>query len=334
MAAEHRIIGGGLLFVGVVVVVLLLVFFKKPAMSPDEAGAELLTKVYPAYAEAERKGDYLEMKNQARRAAEILNMAGANFVKKYLLTEGTTNAAAARVERLIADGAFEKNAEDRFELDGAWYAPESHRALRSVKEAAEEGAGKGLRALRELASDTAKALEDLRIGSGRAVEPPAASALAGAAPDAALQPLLAADLERFRVFAVPARDIEAALAAPDPGGKSTSARLRWNRDVAAGSLGTRLEELETLVEALRRGSVALGPASRALASDAAARQVAAGYLKRLGDAIGAGQPADVKAALGSPETLARFLQAETEALLAMRVTAREMGAAMRKPFPN
>jgi hypothetical protein len=331
MAAEHRIIGGGLLLVGVAVAVLLLVFFNKPKTPPDEAGQELLRNVYPAYLAAELRGDYAEMRKQADRALEILDRAGVQLVRAYLRVEGTERPEAARLEQAIAAGAFQKNRDDLYEFDGDWYGPPAHQALLAVKRADSEAA-KNLRALRRLAEDTAKALGELREGSGHPLDPPPPPKPSAAAPPEAARPVLEADAERYRVFGLPARDAEAALKSPDPGGKAASARIRWNRDIARGGLAERLEELGSLVESLTRTAIALKAAAKPLEADAGALRKARSHLERAAAAIAAGYPEPVLAALAAPDSLARFLEAEAEMLRPLLVTARELAAVVRTPF--
>ncbi len=325
MAAEHRIIGGGLLIVGVLVVVALLLLFNRPGMAPEEAADEILKKVQPKFQAAEQAGEYLVMRNEAKRALELLDAAGPNLVLKVVQTLATGDPKAAVVQRLLEAGAYAKAADDLFAFDDRWYAPAPHRALTLVKQAAEGSALRNLRTIRETARDLAKALDDARKGSGQAIEPPSASAPSGRGLPGPILELLAADAELYRSFALPVRALKAALGAADPGGEATSARGRWNRDLAASGLPRGLRELDVLVRSLRDGSNALVQAKKALGEHPEARAAAALYLKRAGDSVASGLAADARAALHDADALARFLAAEADLLQPTLVNAKEFG---------
>ncbi|MGQ0613024.1 MAG: hypothetical protein ACT4PV_04685 [Planctomycetaceae bacterium] len=325
MAAEHRIIGGGLLIGGVLVVVALLLLFNRPGMAPEEAADELLKAVQPKFEAADEAGEYLAMRNEAKRALELLDAAGPNLVLRVIQTLATGDPKAAVVQRLIETGAYAKAAEDRFAFDDQWYSPAPHRALTLVRQAAEGASLKNLRAIRDVAKDLGKALEDARKGSGQPIEPPLAPPAAGRDLPAPIVELLAADAELFRSFALPHRALKAALRAPDPGGEATSARERWNRDLAASGLPRSLKELDALIRSLREGANALEQAKKALREHPEARAAATLYLKRAGDSVASGLAAEARAALHDADALARFLAAEADLLQPASVNARELG---------
>jgi hypothetical protein len=141
-----------------------------------------------------------------------------------------------------------------------------------------------VRQIRQAAIDARAALEDARTGSGKPLALPAAKKLPPEdIPLLASNPIYENDRELYRVFGLGASDLTAALTAPNPGGKATSARLRWNQNVATSEIGATIASLPELVQGFSQAGAKIHLSTRRLER----QEIATKELqKALGEAMG------------------------------------------------
>jgi len=280
MAVQQRIIGGGLLLVGISIVLILIFLFSDRGVPADEAYDRLMTRIYPAYAEAAAKDDYLAM----RRIAEEVHALAADTpmvaVKKLVMSSAAGgNREALALQKLLENDAFEKNLQGLYDLDGRWLDDRTHAALSRLQRALDEGLP-ALANLRKLAKSTSETLDKLRLGSGLEVplpDPGNATQVAGA------NPVLKSDALLFRVFALPVEDVKKALATEGEGAKAKSARLVWNAADATDTRARLAKELAAVpaaAQAIERAAGSLGPAQEAVRSREDARPAAEDLMRR------------------------------------------------------
>jgi hypothetical protein len=318
MAVQQRIIGGGLLLAGIAVVLILIFLFIDRGVSTDEAYNRFLQEIYPAYVKAEEAGDYLAMKRlagEARALAKETTMAAVET--KFLADAAAGNREADGFRRLLESGAFEKNEQGLFGLDGRWYDDRTHSALRRLKRSLEEGMA-ALQDARQAAKTAAAALEKLRTGSGLELALPPAAADSN--------PVVAADSALFAVLGLPAADAAKALATKGDGAKAKSARLVWNGDEAAGRarLAQELARIPGLADAIERAAIGLAQA----AADLKGRETHADdYVRRAMTQLGAGlDPA------GGAAAVADTLKREAKVLKGHGLSAPSLGQALAGGF--
>jgi hypothetical protein len=265
MASEQRIISGALLIVGVVVLVILLKYLPDEAeISPEQAQQDVTQDLWPDYVRAEEKGDYASMKRLAAGIEETIGAGGRVPVLKYLSAAGATNKSIRRLVELIEDGTFAKNAEGLFGYKDHWFGEVTHRAAIGLDEAIHTRL-KTLRYIRATAATAHQAVEEARAGAKLPIELPAAlPAPEGKAPVMDPNPVLDFDRDLYRVFGLPAEELAKALQTKNPGGAARPARIRWNRDIAAGplskdvdSIPERAGTLVTLANDIERWSTTL-----------------------------------------------------------------------------
>jgi len=250
MAAEQRIIGGGLLFVGLLILVILLYFFGGGGLEPREAYAKLASEIWPAWKEAEQGHDYDRLRELGKQAYGIIEDAGRARMIKYVQAEAATDQDARRLKSLVEHDGFKKNGEGLYQLGDAWYPETTHAALSALTSAVDDKL-KVLREIRRIAGETHKALDQARQASRLPLELPEAHAGPAAnGPVPADSPLFVHDRELFRVFGLDAEALEGALKTANQGGASRPPRLVWNRDVAGGTLAAELADLPTMPEKL------------------------------------------------------------------------------------
>jgi len=340
MPAEQRIIGGGLLIVGIAVALILLYLFNWGGMSAPDAVKELETEFYPAYAKAEADRDYVGMRRLAERALAVIEKGGAVGVTKQL--QGTATGGSREAKRLyeiVKDGTLEKNAEGLFEFKGEWFKDGTHRHLGDLADAI-DGRMKVLRLVRATAEEAAKAIEDARIGSGKPLEIPEAKAVeAEELPITSPNPVFDHDRELFRVFGLRAETVAEALATPNPSGKATSSRLRWNRDIVTSGLAKQIEGLPEQVEEMKSLAVRIELSARGAAEDPAAQGALAALLQRGADAVAARLPDPAKKAFDERralfargDVLARVLRREAVLLSPYLPAVRALGATFATEF--
>jgi len=338
MAAEQRIIGGGLLMVGVVIVLILIFLFTQRTKSAPEAYEEITTKHWPAYTRARDKDDYQGVREASEEILRVLDEADRVAVVKLIDAEATTDVEIRQLSKLIQAGGLEKNAEGLFELDGAWYVEKSHRALRQLTEAVE--GVKGLREIRTAVREARAALAEVRLGSGLPLEPGAARPVPR--DDIDQNPIYRNDAELYRVLGTDPATVQKALQTNGAGARARSARLRWNargNDGLRTRLAAAVQGIPVKAETLTRTAIAIGHAAGNLAGDAEATRKGDALLAKAVVLVGSGLDAPHaaafkanKAAFQSVAALARVLQNEADMLKPYVTTVPGLGAALGNKF--
>lgn len=339
MPAEQRIIGGGLLIFGIAVVLILIYFFSLGGPSPAEAFEQIHKEIYPAYAEAERKGDYLGVKRKAAEIVDVMESAGRAGVAKLFEQEGITSKEAKRIHELIKEGGFGKNAEGLYEFEGAYFPDTAHRALTSLRDAVDRA--KVLRLVRDAAKQAAAALELARTGSGHAIPPaPARPVPNDDAPVVSPNPVYVNDAALYRVFGVKPADVEAALGTPAGGaGKARSARLRWNNEVPSSNAAENVRAVPDRIQELRDVASTIERATRDLRDHKDAQKKLNEYAGRAASIIASGLAAEHRAVFDEHKdkfsdgmAVARILRKEADLLNEYVSTVRVLGATFSKHF--
>lgn len=285
MAVQQRIIGGGLLIAGIAVVLILIFLFIDRSMPYDEAYAKLRKDIYPRYVKAKQDDDYDVQRRIAEEAIEVEKATTMPSVLQEAKADAAKGEADA-VELLklldkVDNGqgesrdAFENNVAGLYSIDGRWYDLATHGALRRLQRSLDE-ALPALVAARKGATAVAAELENLRLGSGAGLEPPAA--------DASIKnPVFLADATLLRVYGLPAGDVTKALAAKGQSPKATSARLVWNKPEATSArtkLAQDLRQIPRVAETIERAAVSLAQAEQDLKGRAEASKQASELLKQ------------------------------------------------------
>ena len=338
MAAQERIIGGGFLFIGVAIVLVLLYFFTWGGTSSKEAYETILDEIFPTYLAAEKEGDYLKVKDAAQAILDKMEEGGAATVRKHIAAEATSGRRASqRLGKLLKARTFEKNAEGRYGYKGGWYGERTHRALGQLAEAVDKRM-RVLRSIRETAISARKALEDARVGSRKPLPlPPAKGKAADDAPIVTPNPVYENDEELYRVFGLSAEVLQAALATADPGGRATSARLRWNGKIATSDLGKDIAAIPERADELHSIANQIDVNATTLAADASAADVLKDLLTRGVELLGAEMSAPHRTALrenaaafARGSALVNVLRNEARMLAPYLSTVRALGGT----FPN
>lgn len=339
MAARERIIGGGFLVIGVAIVLILLYFFTWGGTSGKEAYDRILGEIFPAYEAAVSEGDYLAVKNNATRLLDALDEGGSATVRSYIKADATSKREAQRLSMLLESGTFEKNRADKYGFDGGWYSSATHRGLTQLSEAVTERL-KTMRGIRETATKARAGLDEVRVGSKLPLTlPPAKGIVKDDAPIVEPNPLYEHDQELFRVFGLEAKELEKALALPDPGGRSTSSRLRWNKSVAASSLGAEIGAIPERADSLNSIANQIDVGYRAAAKDPSAKAALGKLLERGARALGMDLEEPHRAAYNQSlaafakgNSLVNALRSEAKMLAPYLTTVRPLGKAFQKQF--
>lgn len=329
MAVQQRIIGGGLLLAGIAVVLILIFLPLSKEMPSTEAYQRLRNEIYPAYVKAEDAGDYVKLRSIAKEANELKGKTAMTAVLKEAEAAAATGDREARgLLKLLQGDAFDRNANDLYELDGSWYDSRSHTALRLLKRSLDE-AVPALVDARRAAQALGTAIEQLRLGSGLEIPLPAKDA-------AAKHPVAAADAELFRGFALKPADIASALKAQGAGAKANTARLVWNQKEATADrarLAEEIAKLPRIADSIERAAVALGKADQDLKGRDDAGKQAMQYLKTASDKLAAALDAPARPAGEYPiGEIATALVQEARILKAVASNAPGLGQALSQPF--
>ena len=341
MAAQERIIGGGFLIIGVAIVLVLLYFFTWGGTGSKEAYEQILDEVFPAYEAARKDHDYTAMKAEARKLIDAMEEGGAATVKSYISADATGNrGAASRLHKLLKAGAFARNAEGRFLFGGSWYESRAHRALTELAEAVDTRL-KVLRGIRDWARDARAALDEARTGSGKPLAIPTPKGkVQDDVPIVDPNPIYLHDKDLYAVFGVAANDVEAALSTADPGGRATSARLRWNQNIATGNLSAGVHDIPEQAQELTSIAAQIGASAKTLsalpeAADALSKLLARGA-RLIGSDLAEPHKAAFKenqAAFATGAALVKVLRREEELLRPYLATVRALAEAFKKTFP-
>jgi len=340
MAAQQRIVGGALLTVGIVVVLILIFLLRVKKADPEETRTELLTQVYPAYMEAERRGEYLEIRRQAQRALDLLEASERTPILKLLQASGVSgNAEANALYHLIADGVFQRNVDGMYALGQGWYDEDTHRPLAALMQAVE--GVKLVPQLRQTAYKAGEMIERLRLGSGLELPLPNATVPQDDAPVLSPNPVYVNDAEAYRAFGLSPELAAKALATEGAGAPARSARLVWNNNAAREReiLAEQMRAVPEEADRLASTAVELQRNARKLAGNAAAADMLATLLTRAATLLGSDLKEPLRATymenrdkFASGEALANALHAEAEMLKAYRATVRDLGATLAKDF--
>ena len=108
--------------------------------APKEAYDKILDEIFPAYQAAEKKGDYLGIKEAAQQILDQMEGGGAATVRKHIEAEATSGRRASqRLGKLVKAETFAKNAEGLYDYKGGWYGARTHEALEELAEAVDDG---------------------------------------------------------------------------------------------------------------------------------------------------------------------------------------------------
>jgi hypothetical protein len=340
MALKDRIIGGGFLVFGVAIVLILIFVLEWGGIGPKEAFDQIRDEIFPAYLAAEKEDDYLAMQKEAGRLVDVMDAGGAIGVRDYARGDAIPGRSdAKRLHQLLQQGAFRKNREGLFGFEDGWYRGSTHRGLRAVNEAVEERL-KTLRDLRTLARNARQALADARTGSGLPLELPAPVEIEPEdVPVAEPNPVYQNDAEAFRVFGLAGADLEKALSTPNPGGRATSARLRWNQTVVPGGLSRALDGVPELAASLGPLATEIKVNAAEVAEDETAEEALAELLQEAVILLGTGleepyrgQLKEQRDVFATGGNIAKVLQYEARLLETYAVNLRGLAAAFAKPF--
>jgi hypothetical protein len=330
MAVQQRIIGGGLLLAGIAVVLILIFLFSEPGMSTDEAYDQLMKDIYPSYVKAGEAGEYQAQKKLAEEAKALAaDTAMAALEKRIGADAAAGNRDARELQKLLEEGAFDKNVQGLYQLDGRWYRDTDHDALRRLGSALEE-AVPAVTEARRTARQLATTLDQLRLGSGLPVEAPAPAAAAG--------PVATADALLFRAFGVPVADVRKALATKGEGAKAKSARLVWNRADAVATrarLAEELAQMPTLADRIGRAGINLKVAATKVGTASEVQAHLNEMLARAATHLGAALEPDARPAFHAAATanaVADLLGQEAKILGGHATGGAELGKALAGNF--
>jgi hypothetical protein len=337
MAVQQRIIGGGLLLAGIAVVLILMFLFTDKGMPWDEAYAKLRNEIYPRYVEAERAAeyDYLKITGIAQEVKDLEGRTPMASVLKEARADAVKGDTTAQgLIRLFDDGAFDKNLQELYALDGGWFDGKTHGVLRLLGRSLEKEAVPALVEARRTARKAQDVLDQLRIGSGlELATPPAATQ--------GMNPLAAADARLLAVLGLQAAEVQKALAAKGDSAKAKSARLVWNQADSAGErtkLAEALERIPALAETINRAAVALGKSEqdvKGLPASGDGAKRAAEFVRAAAAQLATGLDADARQAFEKDATIAMIadaLRQDAKLLSGYAPNARGLGQALVRNF--
>ncbi len=321
MAAEQRIIGGGLLFVGIAVVLILVFTFWSSGIKPDEAYSQIKDGPWPAFLEAERDSEYLVMKRKAGEIVDLLDEAGRKTVLKIVAGDVATSSDAGlrRLKEMTDRADLKKIAGGQYPLGSAWFDAGTHRELSDLEAAVEDL--RQISTARRIARKARDAVLLAGVGSSGKVD----LGSVAVPPRDAENPLYAHDAELFRVLGTNTDNLAAALGTPSrPAGKARTARLRWNNTVAPSTLAQDLEDLPKWIARLKAHGETVRHAALALADVPEAKDFVQSQLGKAYRLLGAGL--DETHAKAYAEAKDRFADA------AMIAAALDTEAGMLEPY--
>ena len=328
MAVKERVVGGGYLVLGLGIVVVLLLVLTGGGMDGEEARDELL-RIYEDYRDASRRNEYLEQKRLAEEAIDIIDSAGLLAVKRALEGAKSGERETRALLELIDAEVFEQNAEGLYEFGDGWFPADTVDTLHSIRAILEGPFRKYLHpdnqdSLRGVATSAAAALADARKGSGAPLTPAEPPAYDGA------DPVLIADRERYRAFGLDYHLLEEALTAKKG---NTSARIRWNRDVAESRLGELLAKIPERTRAMTKDGNDLERFNKRIQDDSAAQTAMKDLLRRSATIAAPDLPAEQRAAYANVDALVSLLRGQVKLLAAYVDNLPALGQAFQKKFP-
>jgi len=337
MAAEQRIVGGGLLVVGIAVALILVYAFWDAGLTPEEAYARIKEGPWPTFLEAEEKSDYLAMKRQAAEIVAMLEEAGRTPVLKRVAADAATASGAGlrRLREMADKGELEKIAGGRYPFEGEWFVSNLHRELTELAAAVEEL--DSMAKPRRVARAAHEAVALARTGSLGKVE---IGEVASRPERPAEIPVPANDAELFRVLGTDRDALAAALETPSqPAGKARTARLRWNKTVATGTLAEDLRELPVWIRSLERHGRTIRRSYMAVRDDPDAKKRADHHIGKAYRLLGAEltEPHakawdEAEDKLKNADEIAGVLEAETRVLEPYRLRIPSLAPLFKRTF--
>jgi hypothetical protein len=334
MAVQQRIIGGGLLLTGIAVVLILIFLFTNKGVPWDEAYAKLKKELYPRYLEAENAGDYLKMTKVAEDVKDLeKSTTMASVVKEARADAVKGDGAAQGLMKLLDGGAFEKNLQGLYSLDGGWFDDRTHAVLRLLSRSLAGEAVPSLVEVRRTAKKAQEVLDQLRLGSGLEIPTPASPTPGNA--------MATADAALFAVLGLSPAEVAKALAAKGDSAKAKSARLVWNQADAAGTrqkLAESLAKLPQLADTIERAAVALGKSEqdvKGLPSSGDGAKRAAEIVRAAAAQLAAGLDPATRQAFEKDATIAMIadaLRQDARLLKGYAPNAPELGPALAANF--
>jgi hypothetical protein len=337
MPAEQRVITAGFVVVALIIVVVLFVVI------PDKGTTDTLDDIrgdyFPAYLKAEERSDYKDMRASAEQILAAVDEGGrATIIKNLQALATDQDRKILRLYKMVEEGEFEKNVKGEFQFEGEFYPTSVHRGLSGLRAMMREEFGT-LRRARDLAESVKNALEEARTGSGNPLLTPSAIDVKGAMPEVDPNPILDHDSKLFAVFALDPDLLIAALGTKDPGGRATSARLRWNRDVPASSLTEDLKKLPPQIARMGEVAAKFGAYSAEVEKHPNGPKAAAALYAKACDAIANGMDRSVRAefekhrkAYEKGPVINRLLQAEVQLLNAGKTRLSQLADAFQLKF--
>jgi len=338
MPEEQRIITAG--FVTVAIVVLgVLAYFLIPGEEVDDALAQIRGDFFPAYLEAEERGNYAKQQTAAQEIVDMLDKGGrATMVKNLEALATDRDREVQRLHRMVVDKDFEKIADGQFPFDDVFYPSSVHRGLSGMQSMVRNDFAT-LRRARDLAKKLQAAVEKARIASGHPLPAPPPIDVR-AAVDLESNPVLENDARLFAFFALDPDLLIAALKTKNPGGKANSYRLTWNRDMASSGLTEELKALPPQVSALADVAARFGAYAKDVEAYPEGPKAAAKIYADACDAIVKGMGRDARAQFEqnrkqyeSGEIIDQLLQAEVKLLRAGETRMPRIADALQLKFP-
>lgn len=328
MAVKERVVGGGYLVLGLGIVVVLLLVMTGGGMDAEEGRDELL-RIYEDYKEARRRSEYLEQKRLAAEAVDVIDSAGLLAIKRALEGSKSREREARQLLALIDAKVFEQNADGMYKFGNSWFAPDTVDTLRSIEAILEGSFRKYLHpdnqdSLRGVAASADAALANARKGAGAALAPAEPPVYGGE------DPVLTTDRERYRVFGLDYHLLGDALSAKKG---NTSARIRWNRDVAESKLGELIAKIPEWAQAMTKDGNDLERFNKRIRDDTAAQGAMKDLLRRAAAIAAPGLPVEQQAAYADVDALANLLRSEVKLLQAYVDNLPALGQAFQKKFP-
>ena len=279
------------------------------------------------------------MSKLAGEIEETVDAGGRVPVLKHLSAAGATNKSIGRLVGLIENGTFVKNAEGLFGYKDKWFVKTTHRAATELDDAVNKRL-KALRYIRTTATAAHQAIEEARSASKLPIELPAAlPAPESKAPVMDPNPVLDFDRELYCVFGLPAETLSKALTTKNPGGAARPARIRWNRDVAAGPLSEDVDSIPERAGTLVRLADDIERNAESLADDPVAADTLAELLERgatlLADGV-TGPPKELyvanRALFANAEAIGAILRLEAQMLESYLVPVRVLAKQFKVEF--
>ncbi|MEM8885576.1 MAG: hypothetical protein AAGD14_16040 [Planctomycetota bacterium] len=339
MPAEQRVITAGFVALGLGVLGV-IAFYILPSTTVTDTIDTIKNELYPAYKRSESERNYPRWTQDAQAILKALDEGGRNVIEKNLQAQATDRIKDAQnIYEMVKNGVVDKVAEGQYPYGDEFFARETHRALTGLEKAL-EGDTDVLAKARRLSKKVNEALVDARLGSGQPLPTPPAFDVKEKMPGIKPNPILEHDAAAFAVFGLSPELLTGALQTPNPGGRATPARLRWNKNMPKSTISEDLAALVIDINGLLQLSARLKPLIEDVEKQAAGSPAAKKLYDKALDKLARGLP--VKTAQALRENREQFLdgkvllaliQAEGELFAGPRTTLEALSKAFQGQFP-